>query len=67
MTPPEPNTVALDATDAGAEIKGRSLWSDAGYRLLQNKAAVVSGMSRAFVMRHECQTSSAMTPSGDSG
>jgi oligopeptide transport system permease protein len=50
MTPPEPNTAVLDATNTEAEIKGRSLWSDAGYRLLQNKAAVVSGIILGIIV-----------------
>jgi oligopeptide transport system permease protein len=33
---------ALRSIEAGQEIKGRSLWVDAGYRLVQNKAAITS-------------------------
>ena len=40
MASPRHNTAVLEA--ANKEIKGRSLWSDARYRLLQNKAAVAS-------------------------
>ena len=42
MVTPRQNAAVLDAVNSEAEIKGRSLWSDARYRLLQNKAAVTS-------------------------
>lgn len=37
-------TTATVAPDATPEIKGRSLWVDAGYRLRRNKAALVSAV-----------------------
>jgi len=44
MLRPGQNSAALETVANGEEIKGRSLWVDAGYRLRQNKAAVVSAI-----------------------